>query len=151
MMNKKPYGSYMIFYFFGKGKSFSHKSGNPLTHRIIESFYMIGFSGMFSNRTVTFRGKDMGICLPKICVDHRALTICGRKRIPESLCTLPAPVADMHTDNFSCIPINCKPYPIFIIFASDKRVHFVTPDCQAFPIFGDRFCFFSTSLYFSLT
>ena len=125
-MNKIPYRSDMILYFFGKRKRFSHKTRNSLTKSVVKSFDMVGLSCFFANSTMSFRWKNNTICFPKISVTDRALTINRRHRIPKTLCSFFIPTANINANNFTCVSVFCKPNPNLIALVIHKRPQLIT-------------------------
>ena len=126
IMNKIPYRSDMISYFFGEGKRFSDEPRNPLPHRTVHALNIISFSAALADSAMPFRRKNFFVCRPEIGITYRTLTIDTRQRFPQFRCSSAITVSYICTDNFLCINIFCKPNPVFIFFFANKRPHFVT-------------------------
>jgi hypothetical protein len=131
MMNEIPYCSYMIFDFFGKRKRFSHKTGNSLSHRIIESFNMTCLSAFLSDSTMPLGRKNLFIRCPEIRITDSALPVNARQRIPQSRASFAITAAHIHPDNFFRINIFCQPNPYLIAFVPDKGPHSISFNGQA--------------------
>ena len=70
------------------------------------------------------------IRFPKVGIARGPLPIDIGQRIPECLGTFGATITDMNADNFSGVTVNGEPNPLFLLFISDERPHFVALDSQ---------------------
>jgi len=148
-MYEKPYRAYMILHLLREGEGFTHKSGYPLTHRIIETFDITCFSAFFRDGFVTCRRKDPLIRFPKISMNNSALTIYRRNCPPKKFGVFPLPATDMRADNFSRVGIDCLPYPYLVLLFADERPHFVTLNRERpFFFFGHFYLFFQRFIFF---
>ena len=120
-MYEKPYRTYMILHFLRKGKGFTHKSRNPLAHRIVETLDITCFSAFFRDGFVTCRRKDPFIRFPKISINNSALTIYRRNCPPKKFGVFLLPATDMRADNFSRVGIDCQPYPYLVLLFLFQR------------------------------
>src|SRR3990170_1882725 len=130
MMNKILYCPNVIYYLLRKRKCFSNQTGDSLSHCTVKSFNMICFSTFFSNSTMSFGRKNFLISRPKICISYCVFFVNFWQRIPQPLRSLTIPTSYIYSNYFPCIFIHCQPNPLFILFLSDKRPHFITFNCQ---------------------
>lgn len=70
-------------------------------------------------------GQDPLICFPGIGVDHSALAIDGRQRVPKHLSTLSASIADVNPNDFSGVGIEGESDPLFVSLVVHKRPEFI--------------------------
>jgi len=152
MVDKIPDGSDVIFYFFRKRKCFSYQAWYSLSQCKVKALYMIGFSSFFANSFMPFRRKNFCVWWPEISITYSTLAINRRWWIPKAFCSCYIPAPDIYSDNFFGISVNSKPYPLSVLFVTDKRPHFIALNCQAaffftISIFWGMFSYFSL-IYF---
>ena len=125
-----PDSANMVFQFLRKGQCFSNQAGNPLSHRAIEAFDMVGLSGLFAYCVVASGWNDRLIRLPEVSIADGALLIIGRQRAPQGFCRLAVTTANISTYDLAGIPIKSQPNPLFVRFISDERPEFVIFDYE---------------------
>jgi hypothetical protein len=73
--NEKPNSANRIIEFFGKRETLGDKTRETLSTAMIEAFNRVSQTRIFVNTTMTFRGNNLPIRLPKIGISNSTLPI----------------------------------------------------------------------------
>ena len=83
-MDKIPYRSDMIFYFFGKRKRFPDETGNSLPRRTVGTFDIVCFSAAFADGAMSLARKNTFVGRPEIRMAYGTLATDAWQGIPQS-------------------------------------------------------------------
>jgi hypothetical protein len=82
-VNEKPNSANGIIALLGKRETLGDKARETLSTGMIEAFNGISQTRLFAHRTMTFRGNNLLIRLPKIGVSNSTLPINRGKTSPK--------------------------------------------------------------------
>ena len=138
----------MVLQFFWKRQGFPYQPWNSLSQCEIEAFNMACFPTIFSNRAMSCRREDFIVWRPKICIINSTLSVYWWQWFPQALSTDAVTTPNMYSYNLFRILVKREPNPLFVIFWSHKRPHFITLQRQRafvfwhFNLFRRFFIFF---------
>jgi hypothetical protein len=106
VVNEKPNSANGIIELLGKGETLGDKGRETLSTAIVEAFDRIGQTRIFANGTMTFKGNNLLIGLPKIGISNSTLPINRGKTSPKLFGRLSSSIAQKATNNFPSIAVD---------------------------------------------